>query len=254
MTTILILISRPDWLDKIFATLEMMDCDADNTNILGIVDGDASLYMMARNKINASRFDQKLCVQYQSKEKMLNANIAHRQKRIADIHNYAKQFFLSTDYIFGIEDDSSFSPRALKILQHDYMLYPYAGIISGVELGRHGIYHIGAWKLDDIYNPSEIKSIEKEQGVVEVDATGMYCFLTKADNYMRHTFEPYENTLGPDFNFGLSMRQSGLMNYVDFNVPVDHQTKRETISMNNKVIQSVSFIKVENRWRQKTIA
>lgn len=223
------------------------------TDILGIVDGDNSLYVTARNKINASKFRNRLCVKYEATDKMLNANIAHRRQRIANIHNYAKQFIGKPQYIFGIEDDSTFSTYTLSKLIKDYQLHPYAGMISGVQLGRHGIAHIGAWKLDNIYNPTLIQSIDPNKGMQDVDATGMYCFLTKSGNYLAHTFGPYENTLGPDFNFGLFMRQSGLMNYVDFDVLVDHHTKDETLSVNNKVIQSVSFVRVENRWRQKTL-
>lgn len=86
MTTILILISRTEWLDKIFATLENLVCGVHETNILGIVDGDNELFVMARNKIEASKFNRRLCVQYKAQDKMLNANIAHRQLRISGIH------------------------------------------------------------------------------------------------------------------------------------------------------------------------
>lgn len=252
MTTILILISRPTWLDRIFATLENLDCSPADINILGIVDGDTSLYVTARNKIEASKFNSRLCVQYKTKDKLLNANIAHRQQRISNIHEFAKQY-LDTEYIFGIEDDSTFSVTALKQLQQDYYKYPYAGIISGVQIGRHGINHIGAWKTDNIYNPREITSIEKSEGIKQVDATGFYCFITKAENYLKHEFKPFELTLGPDFNYGLKMRQLGLMNYVDFNIPVSHHTKDGELTLNNTQVDTVSFIRVENRWRQKSL-
>lgn len=251
MTTILILISRPQWLDKIFATLENLDCKPMDTNILGIVDGDTSLYVTARNKIEASKFNSRLCVQYKTKDKLLNANIAHRQQRISNIHEFAKQY-LDTEYIFGIEDDSTFSVTAMKQLQHDYAVIPYAGIISGVQIGRHGINHIGAWKTDNIYNPREITSIEKSEGVKHVDATGFYCFMTKAENYLKHEFKPFELTLGPDFNYGMKMRQLGLMNYVDFKIPVSHHTKDGEITLSNTEVETVTFIKSDSRWRQKT--
>lgn len=253
MTTILILISRPQFLDRIFATLENLECNADELNIIGIVDGNQNLFVTARNKIMQSKFANRLCIPYKSKDKMLNSNVEHRRQRIANIHNFAKQHIDKTDYIWGLEDDGAFSVTALKALQHTHSMYPYAGVVSGVELGRWGINIIGGWRVDDVYKPDQIKSIDKSEGIKEVDATGMYCFLTRSENYMKHEFTPYENTLGPDFDWGLSLRRQGLMNYIDFDISVAHLIGDKQLRVESDTIDSVTFVKNEQgRWRQKS--
>lgn len=230
-----------------------MDCDKDHTNILGIVDGDNGLYVTARNKIEASKFNSRLCVQYKSTDKMLNANIAHRQQRIANIHEYAKQYIPECDYIWLIEDDGEFKTDALSRLQRVYQVYPFAGIVGGVQLGRHGIASIGAYKLDDIYSPSFIGSVELGQGIEAVDAIGFYCALTKKKLYMKHEFKPFENILGPDTNYGIELRRQGLSNYINYDIPVVHMHKDTKIVPRKENVHKVSFVKIETRWRQRSI-
>lgn len=46
--------------------------------------------------------------------------------------------------------------------------------------------------------------------------------LTRADTFLKHHFEPYGYALGPDFGFGLALRQQGLKNYADLSVRCDH--------------------------------
>lgn len=253
MVTILILISRPTWLDRIFATLEMMDAKSDDTNIIGIVDGKYDLYVDARNKVEMSRFSSRLCVEFKSVEKLKNYDMMYRRNRISQIHNFAKQFIGKTEYIFSIEDDSIFGVGTLKKLQHDYAKYPYAGMISGAQVGRHGINHIGGWITDNIYDPYVIRSVELKQGIKPVDATGLYCSLIKAKNYMAHEFKPFEDCLGPDADFGFALRRQGLNNYIDFDISVSHMDKDKELTIKNTPIDSVTFVKNDNgRWRQKS--
>ncbi len=118
-------------------------------------------------------------------------------------------------------------------------------------MGRWGIQAIGGYRFDDIYEPTKIESIELGQDVEEVDATGFYCALIKADHYLKHTFEPYEDVLGPDVNLGLALRRQGLLNYMDFSVKVDHLTSKGKLEVKRDTIQTVTFIK-DNGWRQKS--
>lgn len=254
MISIVLPVSRPDYLDMVFATLEFMTCDKEQVNLLTIVDGDNQLFVDVRNRTDKSKFKDRLCVQFKDQEKMKNHDIMHRRYRIAKIHNYAKQFIQRSDYIFCIEDDTSFGADTLKKLLKDYAEIPFAGLIQGFQIGRHGINHFGAWKVDDVYEPTVIKSQLRAKNTIGIsDAGGLYCTLTKAENYMAHEFEPFADALGPDFNYGIELRKQGYINYTDWSLPCNHHTKSGIINATQQYTQKVQFIKGETRWRQKSL-
>ena len=65
---------------------------------------------------------------------------------------------------------------------------------------------------------------------------------------MKHNFEPYEDVLGPDFNYGLSLRQQGYRNYVNFDVQCTHLTQKEDLKV-TEVVQ-VSYKKDDDKkWK-----
>lgn len=246
-------VSRPDFLRQVFTNLEMMECDRAETNILVLVDGDLQLYEVARNLTVQSKFAQKLCV-YRRRGQANVGSIYRRRQRIADIHNELKELIDKGDYFFLIEDDSLIPSSALKKLMSVYLENPHAGMVTGVQLGRWGYTVPGVWKTNDVYDVSKIESMEPKEGVEEIDAAGLYCCLTRKDNYMRHTFQPFEKLLGPDFFWGLWLRQQGLTNYVDWSIKVDHLTKRGKISLYNTPIQKITFMRgIEEVWEQEVI-
>lgn len=261
MTTIILLVSRPQYLELVFAGLELLECDSKQTNLLVIVDGDSELFVTTRNKTEISKFNDRLCVQYKSKDKMKNNDLNHRRRRIADIHNFAKQFIKKSQFIFCMEDDTTFGVGTLTRLLRNYEMLPYAGFIQGSQIGRHGIAHYGAWKVDDIYEPTQIRSLLPsnmstpwKDHIGECDAGGLFCVLTRAENYMAHDFKPFDSgDLGPDFDYGLELRRQGYRNYTDWGITCNHHVKGGVIKPSNTDTQVVQFIKIENRWRQKTL-
>lgn len=249
-TTIVMPVSRPDHLDAIFARLELMTCKRTETNLLVVVDGPPDLFVKTRNYVEMSKFNQRLCVQYENKEKKKNTDYYARRFRIADIHNLIKQHVPRCDYVFGLEDDTIFPTNALEVLLKNYAVYPYAGIIIGVQLGRWGIPCVGAWKADDVYEPTKITSVMPEKGVTEIDAGGFYCFVTKRDSYVAHTFKPFENGFGPDVDYGIELRRKGQLNYINWDIRTIHKTKSGDISLLTHTPSQVTFTKKESRWRQ----
>jgi len=245
VTTIIMPISRPDYLKRVFANLEMMECDASETALLILVDGDMELYEVARNFTVKSKFAEKLCV-YRRKGNPNVSSVHRRRQRIADIHAEMQELIKSSEYIFMIEDDTLFSGLTLHNLLKLYSEYPYAGFISGVQIGRWGYTHIGAWLFDDVYKPNNITSAPKGKGMLEVDAAGFFCCLTKREYYMKHHFEPYDTILGPDVNYGIYLRQMGLLNYIDYGITCTHLTKKGEIKFINTPIQQVTFHRPDN--------
>lgn len=255
-TTIILPVSRPDYLQEIFSSLEFLECANQSTNILAIVDGDINLFTKTRNLVQNSKFTEKLCVQFTSKHKLRHYDVLARRLRIADIHNQIKQYIRDVEYIFGLEDDTIIPVTALKKLQSYFLTYPYAGVIQGITLGRHGIAHLGAWKVNDIYQPTTIESLvatKQSHGLKEVDGTGLYCFLTKAEVYMAHTFMPFDgNSLGPDINYSFDLRRQGFKNYTDLDLRCVHKSKQKDLSLNTVFPSKVTFTKQPNgQWRQK---
>jgi hypothetical protein len=249
MVTIIMPVSRIDYLDQIFARLEILECDKEQTNLLTYVDGDWTLFEKTRNLTVNSKFKERLCV-YRKKGLPNVGSVIRRRKRIADIHNEVKEYLKKSEYYFLLEDDTIFPLDTLKVLLNNYSLYPFAGFISGIELGRWGFTHIGAWKVNDIYNPTEITSVPMDEGLQEVDAAGLYCCLTK--NYFNYTFEPFDSVFGPDVSFGLWLRRQGLKNYIHYGLKCTHLTKKEPISFKNTPVIQVQFTKEDDSWKLKT--
>lgn len=122
----------------------------------------------------------------------------------------------------------------------DYLAHPHAGFVMGVELGRWGIPHVGAWHADDVYDMKRLESAmparsellndagraigrTPDRVVEEIDAGGLYACLARLQHYTDHEFRPYEDcAFGPDLEWGISLRQQGHRNYIDWSVAVEH--------------------------------
>lgn len=235
---IILPISRSEHLPTLFAQLEHMDCDPNQTSLLCYVDGDMALLQQTQTFVDHAKFINKRCIQrVQDTLKPSKFSTTERRLRISKIHNELREFIGDCDYILGLEDDTIPPTNMLKRLLHDYALYPYAGFIEGVELGRWGFPYVGAWRTDNVYDVTNIKSClplplyqtddynHIKQGVTieEIDAGGFYCFITKCEHYIKHEFKPYgRDVLGPDVEFGLNLRREGYKNYIDWSLICKH--------------------------------
>lgn len=249
MVTIILPVSRDDYLRRVFTQLELMNCNRSEVSILAYVDGPMQLFEKARNLVVNSKFEQRLCV-FRGKGQPNVGSVIRRRKRIADIHNEIKELIEPTDFVFLIEDDTLVPVNALETLLKDYQRRSHAGFVSGLQIGRWGFEHLGAWRINDIYNPTEVISTTLEEDLQEVDAAGLFCCLTRYENYMDFKFEPFESALGPDVAFGVHLRKEGLMNYVNNSIKCQHLTKRGAIGFDREIVQ-VKLTKVEDNkpWR-----
>lgn len=221
MVEIVIPISRPDHLMPLFSALDALGCDAEKTALLTYVDGDKALYDAVATLTDNSKFTVKRCIQ--RKADKVPFGIPDRRVRIAQIHNELKPLVGDCQYVFGLEDDTIPPSSALRLLLADYGIAPHAGFISGVEPGRWGVPYIGAWRADDVYEPTKLETLPRGLGIEEIDAGGFYCFLTKREHYVNHHFKPWNgNVLGPDVDYGLALRREGYKNYADFTVCCKH--------------------------------
>jgi hypothetical protein len=249
-------VSRPDFLPMIFSALELLDCDREQTSLLTYVDGDASLFLTARNLTEQSKFASRLCIQRTPDIQLRQYDRLRRRIRIAENANAMRELIPACDYVFSIEDDGPLPQDALKRLLNVYAMYPFAGLVSGVQIGRHGLSHVGAWDADDVYEPTAITSIMPgTDQIVEVDATGLYCALIKREHYVGHDFTAFDSTAyGPDIALGFALRRSGYRNYVDFGVPIEHRrADGETLTLGKTKIEQVRIIKQNGIWSHEVV-
>lgn len=127
---------------------------------------------------------------------------------------------------------------------------------------------IGAWRADDVYEPSVIETVLPARpellndagraiGCVpeEIDAGGLYCALAKYEHYLRHECRPFDgDALGPDFNWGIELRRQGYKNYVDYSVAVEH-CKPDGTSIHRRSTNPVQmrFVREGSSWSGKVI-
>lgn len=246
--TVVLPVSRKDYLHQIFARFEAMPM-FEQTNLLVWVDGPMDLYEVARNLTRESRFYERLCI-YGKKHVVDVGSVRRRRERIAEIHNDIKTRLVDCDWVFSLEDDTLMPSTTFTTMQKWASYYPHAGIISGIELGRWGYPHIGAWNANDVFEPTEFISTPLSKGLQEVDATGLYCCMIRSDVYKEHTFKPFEKVLGPDVELGIWLRQQGYKNYIDNDIKCTHLTKIEPVEFNREIVQ-VRLKKEDNgKWSQ----
>ena len=122
-----------------------------------------------------------------------------RRDRIRDMltglqSTIRKNGFDSFDMLFMVEDDTMIEADALKRLVLDYHELRNAGVkvgfIEGAQVGRHGIRMIGAWRMDDLENPTVMSTIpyNRTELFEKIDGGGLYCFLTPMNLFLEHTF------------------------------------------------------------------
>lgn len=227
MVTIILTVSRDTFLYKIITSLELLECNQNEVNILCIVDGSTELYVKTRNLVADMKYKNRLTVHYKDGKLPPRFDINTRRKRIAGIHNFAKQHLADNqDFIFSVEDDTTFGRNTLKKLLKVAAENRAFGMAEGVELGRWGVPYVGAWVADDIYNLKELKSLKNIKNPLEsrlsrIDAGGLYCALIKADLYKQHNFT-CSNGLGPDVNLGIELRQLGFDNFIVWSIHCNH--------------------------------
>lgn len=250
-TTIVLLVSREQFIDDVFKSLADLRCNESETALLCIVNGEADLFVKARNMVEMSKYGERLCLHEKRTRKIRQFDITGRRKRISYLHNVARTH-VNTEYVFGVEDDTIIPANALVKLGEQ--MIDGVGMVEGVEMGRWGVPYIGAWIVDNIDEPTEIVSMHKADGVVDIDAGGFYCFITRAEYYKNHEFKPFDNNgLGPDVDFSLELRRKGLKVLADFDVECIHKAIDRDIKFGVTEPRQIKMYKRGNQWRQNIL-
>lgn len=148
-------------------------------------------------------------------------NTTARRQRITENMSLLQKMVGDSQFVMGIEDDTVVPDDAFERLYRVTTRYE-AAYVSGVQLGRHNLPYVGAWRCDDVLAPTRISTLPyREQGIEEVDGGGLYCYLTSTKYFKRARMK--YGDFGPDFYYVYSLRKRNLKCYVDWSVKCGHQ-------------------------------
>lgn len=146
-----------------------------------------------------------------------------RRNRIVEVKGLSKQIIGQSEFVFGIEDDTIVPPDSLKKMMAFMWQNQNVGFIEGAEVNRWGFKVMGAWRCDDLAIPTRMGTIPfKDEGVEEIDGGGFYCYLTRAHLYKQATYQNNGIPFGVDVSYGISLRELGYQNYIDWSIKCEH--------------------------------
>lgn len=170
----------------------------------------------------------------------------HRRDRIRDMLTDLQNTILDdskafdNELLFMVEDDTQIQPDALTKLLIDYQELTknnvQIGFIEGAQVGRHGIRMIGAWKTDDLDNPTVMSTIPYSNTdlFTKIDGGGLYCFLTPLKLFLDHEFYWHDECFSVDVTYGLELRKLGYTNIIDWSVVAGHVDRSGNVLVPNE--------------------
>lgn len=237
--TMVIPISRMWPLDRLFESLANLNIPYSDVGLLFYIDTDHErlIEKVIREKIPALYKKSDIGMTgflkvYVARNEIIpeQRNYKERRKRVAQIHNTCKQF-IKGEFVMGIEDDTIVPRETFWRLYRAILELNKVGFVTGCEVGRWGMKHIGGWKfLDRMGNDiSALQSVPYQKGVIDLDAGGLYCFMARSDLYKAHDFAAHEKYefIGPDMAFGKYVRDQGFRCLMDMDIVCHHLSRNE---------------------------
>ena len=180
--------------------------------------------------------------------------IDRRRKRITKNHSQLVDLVemnKNIDLVWQVEGDCVLPDDCLERLLEDYDVLKGKdfGYISGVQVGRHGLYAIGAWHIPKDRKTFRSVDYRNKAGLYKVDATGFYCLLAPRDVWLSGKVSWNREPWGPDVNWGLSIDKDI---YVDMSLEIGHKIKGGVIYPKHISTVNVDFYQKDGRWLYKT--
>lgn len=158
----------------------------------------------------------------------------------------------SNEFIFMVEDDTMIEPSALQRLLADWRELTDAGVkvgfIEGAQVGRHGIRMIGAWRMDDLHEPTVMSTIPFNRGALfeKIDGGGLYCYLTPMQLFLAHTWQWHAECFSVDVMYGIELRKQGYTNIIDWSVVAGHTDQHGKVLVPNENCTIAEYRKADN--------
>lgn len=204
-----------------------------------------------------------LRVRSSNKQPATEVRIYARRDRIRDmlgeVQNEIRKIEKQFDMLFMIEDDTMIEPNALQRLVADHRELVLAGVkvgfIEGAQVGRHGVRMIGAWRCDDLENPTEMSTIPFNSKALfeKIDGGGLYCFLTSMNLFLDHVFYWHDECFSVDVTYGLELRKKGHTNIIDWSVVAGHADQNGRVLVPNENCTVAQYKKINDVWQLQSV-
>ena len=174
-----------------------------------------------------------------------------RRKRIADNHQKLVDLVknVDCDLIWQLEQDVDLPEDCLerllgRVIQMDSDL----GYISGIQVGRHGLYCLGAWTN---FTKDSFESLDyKLKGIQPVDATGFYCLLAPKKVWLKGKASWNGEPYGPDVVWSRSIPEN---KYVDMGISIGHIVKQGIIRPEHPSTCNARFYNTSEGWKYRQL-
>lgn len=253
--SIVVPISRPHFVDLVKENLSKLAKSDYECELVVLVDNPriGELSFEGFNRVTIERIPPV--------PKIPSGNTTKIRNRIAEIRNVSRETVGDTDFVFSFEDDTVLPKQALTTLVKSFNKLAEStevGLVSGVQVGRHGARIIGAFRADSLQFPEEFTTIGKEElrSTVEVDGAGMYCYLTTTKLYKEAKYG-WEEPVGPDIWYGMLLRLKGLRNFLIPEVTCGHRVGGKEVSVQTLVPDhntvKARFYKHRGSWNHEIV-
>lgn len=223
-------ISRPD-VGELISSIQKQTVKADE--YIALIDTDTEIALPDWIKTH-----------YTGRGKPIEPSVTERRKRIVQVNNEARDLIGDTDYVISVEDDTIIPEDAFEKLLY-MATTKEIGTAQGVQVGRWGIQMIGAWRVNDVHNPTEaltLPYISTDARVIEkIDAGGWYCYITPTKLFKEIERGWHGEPYGPDVVYGLELRKKGYQNYIDWSLVTGHQKGARVLWPDAEYLQTVYY-------------
>lgn len=234
--TIVCTFSRLWAIDGWLRCLATVDHDPAATNLVFVIDGDEPIIKSQLEALHRDKGYRSLHLEMNKDWEPNEVRLAIRRKRIADVKEQTKHLVARCDgeFVISLEDDTVFD----RLGSFDRLLLPFRqhaniGFVQGVQIGRWGVRMVGAWKFDDVTNPTRVETmlppewarefVEMDKTTEEITAGGWYGYATRKHHYLDAVYHWDESQpWGPDVNFGLWLSSRGYKCLIDWSILYGH--------------------------------
>lgn len=174
-----------------------------------------------------------------------------RRKRIAENHRRLQDIAMAykPEFIWQVEQDGDYPEDCLERLIDDYnYTEDKIAYVSGIQVGRHGLYCLGAWKN---FTDTSFESLDYNlKGLQQVEATGFYCIYASYETWMSGKCDWNGEPYGPDVVWSLSIEGK---KYCDMSLTIGHIVNRGIIRPEHTSTCNARFYLEDNRWKFKQL-
>jgi len=237
-------------IERWVANLESLNLDWSTVNLCAIIDCDEPKISYHLRKLDDKLKFRSFQIAMNREHEVSEVRVNVRRHRIAEVMNQLKEMVKKTDgdIVVGFEDDTAFEGLEIENLYVPLVAKNDIGFVEGVQSGRWGVKMVGAWKVDDIREPTVAETLFQGSGYEEIDGGGLYGYACLVDLFLKHEFKWEGEPYGPDVNFGLFIRRQGYRCLVDWDTVFLHNDHNVLIRPDNPT--KIRYTKVNDNWER----